>query len=161
MTKKPTGVNVNLMTREVKHLWELGEVMRLTPTELADYVGVQFRTVYYWFAGMKPQKAHEKMILDAIPKIEAAHPDPLKGVPPGEWVVGWGKSPLEKIAEDPAAKKAKEENEAEEDRFFRELENKIRAAQAREPSLASDALDSFLDVLYAAKKYNVKLPKIK
>ena len=177
MIKKPSGLKINKMSSEVRSLWEVGDVARLAPSELAEYVGVSLRTIYFWFAGMKPRKAHERLILNAIPKITAEHPGPkFEEIRPGVFAAAWwGKSPIAVETEDPAVKKARAAAEKAEDEFYARAEKaniELHKRAAANPGLAVelDRIDQdnranpngwrwLVEFSLILKEHGIKVPK--
>jgi hypothetical protein len=139
------------MSRSVRLLWELGDVLRLKPEELAPYIGVSFMTVYRWFRGVEPLRAHERLILVGVERVKAARPDWL------DPAAGWGKSPTADMAEAPKAKKLEEKSTIKRHRFFAELEGK---STDQEKDVLAESWPGFVEVLNLAQKYKIKLPSV-
>ncbi|GEM_PF-1835524 len=158
MAKRPAGINRNRMSKEVGELWDLGDFTRLTVRELATYVGVSPSVLYYWFAGMKPRKAHERLIVEAISKIVADHPmSEMEKVYPV-----WGESPLRHLITDPA-RRAEEKFSVQMREIFADLQQKITPLEKGLLIQEEPAWAGLMEMLGLLKRhgYEVKIRRAK
>jgi len=137
------------MSKEVRLLWETAELHDLKPQQITPFLNVSYRTIYGWFNGKKPLRAHVELILKAVKTMDAALT--VSALESGEAV--WGQT----AEEDPAII----------------ADAKIRAAirpvfyqlQARcsdgEKRLVSDNWAGFIEIFCLLKKHGIGIPRRK
>jgi hypothetical protein len=64
------------MTREVALLYETASVAHVSARAVAADLGIAFNTVYGWYEGRRPLRAHVHAIKAVTGKIAAEHPEP-------------------------------------------------------------------------------------
>jgi len=149
-----TNINPEKMTRAVRLLWEIGEVHDLSLRKLADFLGVSHQAIMFWFEGAKPTAEHEKTILAACAKIQAAYPEPVMETPPGLRGQASAASYVVDDPEDPAIVASKEFSERLRV-MFNMLQDKLTDPEKR---ILAVSWVGFFEVVHLAEKHGISIP---